>query len=115
MFILPNFPQHRKPADFWDKRHGKKKLADLYYQEKGVSQYPPEVVEAFFDAMGVIEAAVDLREFYNLKSLHFEKLKGRRKDEHSMRLNKQYRLTMKVEKDEYGNYLHILDIEDYHA
>jgi proteic killer suppression protein len=81
-------------------RFKKKKLDDLYYEEKGAARYPPEVVEAFFDIMGIIEAAVDVREFYQLKSLHFEKLKGRRKDEHSMRLNKQYRLTLKIEQDE---------------
>jgi proteic killer suppression protein len=75
-----------------------KKLAELYFEEKNAHDYPPEVVDAFFHVMTVIEAAVDIREFYKLKSLHFEKLKGRRKDEHSMRLNKQYRLTMRIDK-----------------
>jgi proteic killer suppression protein len=64
--------------------------------------------------MGVIEAVFDIREFYNLKSLHFEKLKGSRKDEHSMRLNKQYRLTMLILEEEGKTSLLILDIEDYH-
>jgi proteic killer suppression protein len=64
--------------------------------------------------MAIIEAAVDIRDFYNLKSLHFEKLKGDRREEHSMRLNKQYRLTMRLEKEETGTSLLILDIEDYH-
>jgi proteic killer suppression protein len=92
----------------------KKKLKDLYHAEKGAHKYPPEVVDAFFEVMTVIRAAVDILEFYTLKSLHFEKLKGDRKDEHSMRLNKQYRLTMRLEKDEEGSFLLILDIEDYH-
>lgn len=95
-------------------RFKKKKLKDLYYEEKGGHKYPPEAVDAFFHVMTVIEAAVDIREFYELKSLHFEKLKGDRKDEHSMRLNKQYRLTMVLEKDNEGTSLLILDIEDYH-
>ncbi len=93
----------------------KKRLEELYYGSKEAHRYPAEVVDAFFHVMGVIEAAVDIREFYQLKSLHFEKLKGSRKDEHSMRLNKQYRLTMQIEKDEEGTTLLILDIEDYHA
>ena len=92
----------------------KKKLEDLYYDVKGAHKYQPEVVDAFFYVMSVIDAAIDVREFYNLKSLHFEKLKGSRKDEHSMRLNKQFRLTMRIEKDERGSSLLILDIEDYH-
>lgn len=92
----------------------KKKLANLYYHEKGAHKYPPEVVDAFFEIMTVIEAAVDIREFYNLKSLHFEKLKGNRSGERSMRLNEQYRLTMRLQKDAQGTYLLLLDIEDYH-
>ena len=96
-------------------RFKKKRLEELYYEEEGAQKYPPEVVEAFFHVMTVIEAAVDIREFYSLKSLHFEKLKGKRKDDHSMRLNKQYRLTMKIEKDEKGSTLLIIDIKDYHA
>lgn len=92
----------------------KNKLKELYLHEKGASKYPPEVVDAFIEVMSVIAAAVDIRDFYNLKSLHFEKLKGSRQDEHSMRLNKQYRLTLRIEQDEKGNLLLILDIEDYH-
>jgi toxin HigB-1 len=95
-------------------RFKKKKLEELYYHEKGAQKYPGEVVDAFFEVIGIIEAAADIRDFYNLKSLHFEKLRGRRKDEHSMRLNKQYRLTMLLDKDENGNLLVILDIVDYH-
>ncbi len=92
----------------------KKKLADLYYEEKGAHKYPPEVVDAFFHVMSVIEAAVDTRDFYNLKSLHFEKLKGSRKNDYSMRLNKQYRLTLQIIQQLDGNSLLLLDIEDYH-
>ena len=92
----------------------KDKLADLYYEEKGAHKYPPEVVEAFFHVMSVIEAAVDLRDLYNLKSLHFEKLKGSRKNDHSMRLNKQYRLTLQIVQQADESSLLLLDIEDYH-
>ena len=92
----------------------KKKLEDLYYKENGAHKYPPEVVDAFFEVMTVIQSAIDIRDLYNLKSLHFEKLKGDRKEEHSMRLNRQYRLTMRLQKDENGILLIILNIEDYH-
>jgi proteic killer suppression protein len=92
----------------------RKKLEDLYYEEKGAQKYPPGVVDAFFRVMSIIEAVPDIRDLYQLKSLRFEKLKGTRKDERSVRLNKQYRLTMRLEEDEEENYLLILDIEDYH-
>jgi len=92
----------------------KKRLERLYYEEKGTHRFPPEVVDAFFEKMSIIQAAVDLRDLYALKSLHFEKLKGGRSGERSIRLNKQYRLTLEVIRDQQANWLLILDIEDYH-
>ncbi len=92
----------------------KKKLEDLYFEGKGENKYPSEVVDAFFRVMASISAANDIRDFYNLKSLHFEKLKGKRKNDHSMRLNKQYRLTMEIVEQNRKDTLLILDIEDYH-
>ena len=53
----------------------------------------------------------DLR---RLKSLHFEKLKGDRVPQYSMRLNAQFRLIFEIEKGEQGNTLVILGIENYH-
>ena len=90
------------------------KIKALFTDEKGAKKYPSEVVTAFFEVMAVIDAALDLRDFYALKSLHFEKLGGNRKGEYSMRLNRQWRLTLTIEQDEEGNYLLIIDIEDYH-
>ena len=91
-----------------------KKLEALYTEERGARRYPPEVVDAFFDVMAIISAAKDERDLYGLKGLHFEKLIGDRKGEHSIRLNKQWRLTLVITIDEKGNYLVILDIDDYH-
>ena len=47
--------------------------------------------------MQMIRAASDERTFYELKSLHFEKLKGDRSHQHSMRLNKQWRFIVEFE------------------
>lgn len=91
-----------------------KKIALLYSEEKGAHKYSSEVIDAFFEKMAIIDAALDMRDLYSLKSLHFEKLSGSRKNERSIRLNKQWRLTLKVEEDEFGNFLLILNIEDYH-
>ena len=91
-----------------------KKLRDLYHHEKGIKKYPAGVVDAFFEVMSIIEAATDIRDIRNLKSLHFEKLAGKRKEQSSVRLNDQFRLTLIVTQDEYGNYLLLLAIEDYH-
>lgn len=91
-----------------------KKLEALYTSEQGAQKYPNEVVDAFFDAMEVIEGAPDERDLYALKSLHYEKLKGDRKDDRSIRLNKQYRLTLLPQKDDEGKLLFILDIEKHY-
>ena len=61
-----------------------------------------------------VRAAVDERAFYEMKSLHFEKLKGRRAEQHSMRLNDQWRLIVKLKKRGKGTVVELLGIEDYH-
>lgn len=93
-----------------------KQLAALYNDEKGAAAYPTGVVDAFFEVMHIIEAASDERDLYALKSLHFEKLKGARgqRGERSLRLNDQYRLIVRVEKDTEGKYMLIMELGDYH-
>ena len=91
-----------------------RKIKLLYSEEKGARKYPAEVIDAFFTAMSTIEAAKDIRDLYALKSLHFEKLSGARQNDRSIRLNKQWRLTLRIEKEENGDFILILDIEDYH-
>ena len=95
-------------------RFKKKKISELYSSEKGTHRYSDEVIVAFFEVMAVIAAAHDERDLYALKGLHFEKLSGNRKGEHSLRLNKQFRLIVTIERDKDGKFVWIIDIEDYH-
>lgn len=74
-----------------------RKLEHLYYDEKADHRYPTEVVESFFDAIGSIIAAVDERDLYALKGFHFEKLRGKRKEQYLIRLNNQFRLILTKE------------------
>ena len=97
-----------------DFRFKDKKLEQLYTEEAGARFYPPAVVNRFFELMAVIDAAPDEREFYRLKSLHFEKLKGKRENQYSMRLNKQYRLIVTLETDEDGRYVLVVEISDHY-
>lgn len=60
-----------------------------------------------------IRAAPDERDFYRMKSLHYEKLKGKRSHQRSMRLNDQYRLILEIEEIK-GRTLVVISIEDYH-
>jgi toxin HigB-1 len=92
-----------------------KKLEALYTEEKNAHKYPG-VIDDFFEVMAVITAAVDERDLYAQKGFHFEKLSGQRgkQGQRSLRLNKQWRLIITIEKDQNGSYLLVIDIEDYH-
>jgi proteic killer suppression protein len=71
------------------------------------------ILSAYRNRMQVIRAVPDERAFYSLKSLHFEKLKGNRSSEHSMRLNKQWRLIIEFEGVAPNKLVAVISIEDY--
>ena len=73
------------------------------------------LVKAYRRKINIIRQAGDERVFYALKSLHFEKLEGKRKHQHSMRLNDQYRLVLElIDGNPTGKVAKIIGIEDYH-
>lgn len=76
--------------------------------------FSQEIVSAYRKRMQQIRAATDERVFYNLKSLHFEKLKGDRDGQHSMRLNLQWRLVIEIRGDHPCKVIGIVEIVDYH-
>ena len=79
-----------------------------------VAQLGPDLVKAYRKKMGFLAAAeseLDLRAY---KALHFEKLSGDRAGQHSIRLNKQWRLILRLDSDSQGRLLIIIEIIDYH-
>jgi proteic killer suppression protein len=76
--------------------------------------YDQAIVRAFRLRMQMIRAAPDERTFYELKSLHFEKLKGDRSHQHSRRLNSQWRLILEFDGSGSAKVVCIIAIEDYH-
>ncbi|TAK30624.1 MAG: plasmid maintenance system killer protein [Chloroflexota bacterium] len=76
--------------------------------------FAPAIESAFRKRMQQIRAAVDERDLRNVKSLRFEKLKGTRQHQHSMRLNDQYRLIVELEGRSSCKVVAIIGIEDYH-
>jgi toxin HigB-1 len=95
-------------------RHGNKKLRRLDSERDFTGGYSEAVVRAFRMRMQTIRAAVNETDFYASKSLHYEKLKGKRKHQHSMRLNDQFRLILELESNPQGNVVVVIDIDDYH-
>ncbi len=72
------------------------------------------IVKAFRMRVQLIDAAVDERAFYAMKSLHFEKLKGDLAGKYSMRLNDQWRLLIRLEKRDKDKTVIVISISDYH-
>jgi proteic killer suppression protein len=88
------------------------KLRRLYTGGERANAFPPAVVKAFIQRIQSILAAKDERDLRALKSLHYEKLKGR--DGYSMRLNGQWRLEFGRSKTAEGIALRIAAITKHY-
>jgi proteic killer suppression protein len=75
---------------------------------------PVSVVSAYRKRLQAFRAASDTRDFRTMKSWHFEKLKGSRSHQHSVRLNRQFRLILELESDNRRQRVLIVNVEDYH-
>lgn len=73
-----------------------------------------EVVRAFRKRMQQIRAFRDERDFITVRSLNFEKLKGNREGQHSIRLNLQWRLILEIRGAHPCKVIGIIEIVDYH-
>lgn len=73
-----------------------------------------DVVKAYRKRMQQIRAATDERTFYKHRALNFEKLKGPREGQYSMRLNDQWRLVIELEGEAPSKVVYIVEIVDYH-
>ncbi len=75
-------------------------------------RFDPAVVRAYRKTLAIIRAADSQMVFVGLPGLRFERLR-RRRDEYSMRLNRQWRLIVSFE-GEASRTVVILGVEDYH-
>jgi proteic killer suppression protein len=76
--------------------------------------FSQEIVRAYRKRMQQIRAFLDERDFYAVKALHFEKLKGNRDGQHSIRLNMQWRLILEIRGEHPCKIIGIVEIVDYH-
>ncbi|MGO2542175.1 MAG: type II toxin-antitoxin system RelE/ParE family toxin [Specibacter sp.] len=70
-----------------------------------------EVVRAYQKKVTLLVAAGKLR---NFKSLHLEKLVGDRAGDHSIRLNKKWRIILHFRSDENGQQVLVLELSDHY-
>lgn len=76
--------------------------------------YGPEIVRGFRKVMWAIRAAHDERDLYGSRGLRFEKLEGKRRHQHSLRINRQWRLIVELHSEQAGKRIKVVGIEDYH-
>ena len=88
-------------------------LADMYTNKRYGGRASQAIVKAFRKCMQVIDNAMDERDLYAMKSLHFEKLQGR-EPQRSMRLNRQWRLIIELDETGARKKVRVIGIEDYH-
>ena len=88
-------------------------LALIETDQAGCTQLSVGIIKSARRKLVVLRAAIDEQSLRNWKSLHYEKLKGDRDGQRSIRLNDQYRMIFKHEETQPGTLI-ILSIEDYH-
>ncbi|MFZ6638528.1 type II toxin-antitoxin system RelE/ParE family toxin [Undibacterium sp. TC4M20W] len=91
-----------------------KSLDRLYTDAQFTAGLSQEVVTAFRKRMQQIISFQDERDFYALKSLHFEKLQGDRDGQSSIRLNSKWRLILEIRGSHPCKLIGIIEIVDYH-
>ena len=94
-------------------RFADKDLERLYTDPQFTAKLSQGIVKAFRRLVQYIAQAVDERDFYAMKSLHYEKIE--RDDRlHSMRFNYQFRLILQIVDQKPGKVVVIQKVEDYH-
>ena len=93
-----------------DVEFAKDELRQLERDPKFTAGHGREVVRGFRKAMQAIRAATIPLDLYR-GGLRTEKLQGARQHQHSIRINRQWRLIVEMLP---GNKIKVVDIEDYH-
>ena len=92
----------------------RKSSLDRLEKEKDDGSLSAAVVKAYRHRVQQIRSARDERDLRAMGSARLEKLKGRRKGQWSMRLNKQWRLILEFEGQGTDKAVVVVEITDYH-
>jgi proteic killer suppression protein len=77
-------------------------------------QVGSDLVKAFRRKVGFLAAADSELDLRNYRALRYEKLKGDREGQRSIRLNEQWRLILQLETVDEVRVINIIEIVDYH-
>jgi proteic killer suppression protein len=86
----------------------------LEAEDAGQTRLPVGVIKSARRKLTIIRAAPDDRALRNWKSLHYEKLRGGREGQRSIRLNDQFRMVLTLDEMTTPPTVTVLAIEDYH-
>jgi len=89
-------------------------LDRLEINARYIGKHSAAIVSLYRKRLQTIRSAPDERDLYALKSLHFEKLKGQRSHQYSIRLNDQWRLILEFKGKSPNKKIIIMAIADYH-
>jgi len=89
-------------------------LEELEIDPRSDGGLPQGVVRSFRRRMQQIRAAQDEQDFHKNRGMNFEKLRGDRAGQHSIRLNDQFRLIVRIEGAKDEKTVIIIEITDYH-
>lgn len=81
----------------------------------GATRLPVAVIKSVRRKLTVLRAAPDDRTMRNWKNLHYEKLKGDREGQRSIRINRQCRMVFTLDSETEPQTITVLAIEDYHT
>jgi proteic killer suppression protein len=89
-------------------------LDDLETNEHCKGRFDRSVLRAYRRVLRYIRDATDERDLRAWPGKHFEKLKGNRSHQYSMKIDSQWRLFFEIKKSSPKNIIHVVEIEDYH-
>lgn len=84
---------------------------DATYQTK---RWAADVTTAYRRVIQRLDAAVDDRDLYAQKSLHFEQLQGDRVGTSSLRINLKYRLIVRLITEDMGRMAIVIDARNHY-
>jgi proteic killer suppression protein len=90
------------------------RLRALYTDKEAGGGFPEGVAKRFRFVMGFVANMQDERDLQIMRGWRFEKLKGQRAHQHSLRLNDQGRLIIELRGKGPQKRIGVVAIEDYH-
>jgi plasmid maintenance system killer protein len=105
----------KHPKSWGSPRFNCKKLQKMYETGEGYCRYTVAVVDNFFEKMQILDMVSNKSDLYQYSNLGFHKLKkGNRRGQYAVWLTGNWRLILKIEEDDFSEYLLIIEIIDYH-